>query len=205
MKGMELMSVINEIVKREWDFFQEARNEGGRASCQNDWETFRIMRESQFETWPDMLAESYLEDLKAAEAAGWNLVAEKYARMMESTAPDKYKEIEAILPPCSDQKKLLANAIAGIQVGWMEEFAKAYPRLAGNGRLIHTGEDSVYDTSMETYLRGELLTYSEQTLQIYGGYVAELAKAGGNLNAAIIDRTVKKYGYQSLEDAEENC
>ena len=99
----------------------------------------------------------------------------------------------------------LANAIAGIQVGWMEEFAKAYPRLAGNGRLIHTGEDSLYDTSMETYLRGELLTYSEQTLQIYGGYVAELAKAGGNLNEAIIDRTVKKYGYQSLEDAEENC
>ena len=43
------MQTINEIVKREWDFFQEARNEGGRAACQNDWETFRIMRESQFE------------------------------------------------------------------------------------------------------------------------------------------------------------
>ena len=199
------MSVIDEIVKREWEFFQEARNEGGRAACQNDWETFRIMRESQFETWPDMLAESYLEDLKAAEAAGWNLVAEKYARMMESTAPDKYKEIEGILPPCSEGKKAIANAVAGIQVSWMEEFAKVYPKLAGNGRLIHTGEDTMFDTSMETYLRGELLTYSERTLQIYGGYVAELAKAGGNLNAAIIDRTVKKYGYQSLEDAEENC
>lgn len=197
------MKTTDEIVEREWNFFQQARNEGGRASCQNDWETFRIMRESQFEAWPRELQESYLEDLREAEAAGWNMVAEKYARMMESTAPEQYRELEGQLPQVSVQKRALADAIAAIQVGWMEAFAESYPHLAGNARLVHTAEDTVWDTSAETYLRGELLTYSEQTLRLYGAFVAELAKTDGNLNADIIERTVKKYGYASLADAED--
>lgn len=199
------MGITDEIVKREWDFFQLARNEGGRASCQNDWETFRIMRESQFEAWSGELQESYLQDLKEAEAAGWNLVAEKYARMMESTAPEQYQELEAQLPPVSAQKRALADAIAAVQVGWMEDFAEKYPHLAGNARAVHTVQDTVSDTSAETYLRGELLTYSEQTLRLYGAFVARLAKEDGNLNTDIMERTVKKYGYASLADAEDRA
>ncbi len=196
------MGVIEEIVKQEWEFFQQARNEGGRASCQNDWETFEIMRKSQFETWPEEVLDSYLADLKAAAQAGWNMVAEKYARMMESTSPEQYRELEGQLPYVSPEKRALTDAIVTIQVGWMEAFAAEFPHLAGNARLVHTSEDTKGDTSSETYLRGELLTYSEATLQLYGRFVVELVKREENLNRMIIERTVKKYGYAALEDAE---
>ncbi|MBQ8904687.1 MAG: DUF4125 family protein, partial [Oscillospiraceae bacterium] len=45
----------------------------------------------------------------------------------------------------------------------MEEFAKEFPKIAGTARSIHTEEDNEYNTSYETYLRGELGTYSEHT------------------------------------------
>ncbi|MCI5481454.1 MAG: DUF4125 family protein [Lachnospiraceae bacterium] len=199
------MNTEEEIIKREWDFFQQAHNEGGRAACQDDWETFRIMRESQFDPWPEAVRESYLQDLRKAQEAGWNMVAEKYARMMEFTAPEAYSGIAGQLPACSPDKRALTDAIVAIQVGWMEEFADEYPHLSGNARRIHTSEDTAWETSAETYLRGELLTYSERTLQLYGQFVSQLAKKGENLNRMIMERTAEKYGYRSLEDAESRC
>ena len=47
--------MIEEIIKTEWDMFQHVNNIGGRASCQDDWETFHIMRTSQYENWTDDL------------------------------------------------------------------------------------------------------------------------------------------------------
>lgn len=38
------MSVIEKIIELEWNQFQAVHNEGGRASCQDDRETFDIMR-----------------------------------------------------------------------------------------------------------------------------------------------------------------
>ena len=75
--------LIENIVDREWSMFDRVRNEGGRASCQNDPATFRIMRTSQFMTWPEDLLRSYLADLEAADRVGRNLLTEKYAFMME--------------------------------------------------------------------------------------------------------------------------
>ena len=71
---------------------------GNVAICQDDWETFSIMRRSQYETWPAELLESYLNDLLAAKAEGRNLITEKYGRMMESTAPAEYAKIRDALP-----------------------------------------------------------------------------------------------------------
>ena len=43
--------MIQEIIKREWDFFQKVENIGGRASCQNNKPMFILMRESQYYAW----------------------------------------------------------------------------------------------------------------------------------------------------------
>lgn len=83
----------------------------------------------------------------------------------------------------------------------MEEFAENYPALAQNARNIHTTEDNPLDTSYETYLRGELGTYSDKMLELYGRYVVDYARTGRNLTYAIMENSVKMYGYGSVEEA----
>lgn len=196
--------VVDAIVQLEWKAFDKVKNVGGRAGCQDDWETFQIMRKSQYLTWNvDMLVQ-YRLDFEAACSAGRNLISEKYARMMESTVPEEYKEIEKKLPLIPDEKKAIMETIISIQVQWMEKFAAEYPGLAKNARIIHTSEDKPWDTSYETYLRGELGTYSDVMLTLYGRFVVEISKAERNLAEMIMMNTVKMYGYDSLEDAHKN-
>lgn len=202
MKNLDRKEFIDRIVRLEWQQFDKVKNEGGRADCQDDWNTFSLMRRSQYMAWSDELLESYLGDLLDAEDKGWNLIMEKYARMMKSTAPDRYSELEKELPVRSSERIAIQEEIIRLQVEWMEEFAKEYPKMAGNARSIHTSEDNAYNTSYETYLRGELGTYSEETLIRYGRFVVDIQKNGGNLAYNIMNNTAKLYGYESVEDAE---
>ncbi len=79
------MRSVAELILKEWNQFQQVRNEGGRASCQNHMKEFVMNRLAQFLTWDDAMRESYYEDLTEAESVGWNLLTEKYARMMRWT------------------------------------------------------------------------------------------------------------------------
>lgn len=204
-KGNKILhktELIENIVKEEWQQFDKVKNEGGRADCQDDWNTFSIMRRSQYNAWTDELLESYLGDLLDAREKGWNLIMEKYARMMESTTPDRFAELAKELPVRSPERIAIQEEIIKLQVEWMENFAKDYPKMAGNARSIHTREDNPYNTSYETYLRGELGTYSEKTLLLYGRFVVELQKNGENLAYNIMSNTAKLYGYKSVDEAE---
>jgi hypothetical protein len=161
------------------------------------------MRKSQYLTWEDELLRSFLYDLVSAESEGRNLITEKYGRMMESTAPEEYARIAASFPEKTDEHKAIAESIIRMQVEWMEEFAKRYPNMAGNARKIHTSEDTPFETSYETYLRGELMTYSDDTLYLYGRFIVGLQRLGKNLAYMIMDNTAKLYGYRDVRDAEE--
>ena len=194
--------MIDKIIEVEWQQFDKVRNQGGRAGCQDDFQTFYIMRKSQYMTWPEELLDSYYNDLVVAEKKGWNLITEKYARMMKSTAPEKYAELEDKLPVRSREREAIAEAIIKIQVGWMEEFAERFPKMAGNARSIHTSEDNMFNTSYETYLRGELGTYGEETFVLYGRFIASLSLEEKNLAYETMNNTAKLYGYDSIEDAE---
>lgn len=196
------MEIIEKIVELEWKQFDKVINEGGRAGCQDDFETFSIMRKSQYMAWNEELLESYLDDLQQAEAIGRNLIMEKYARMMQSTAPQKYSELQEALPVLDEERIKIQEEIIGIQMSWMEEFAKEFPNMAGRARRLHTYEDDEYDTSYETYLRGELGTYSDNTFVLYGRFIASMAKEGKNLAYDIMGNTARLYGYASVEAAE---
>ncbi|MDE6531104.1 MAG: DUF4125 family protein [Lachnospiraceae bacterium] len=202
VSAMSKEEYVEKIVALEWKQFDKVENEGGRADCQNNWNTFSIMRKSQYLTWTEELLASFYRDLMDAEEKGWNLITEKYARMMESTAPEKYVELEKDLPKRSEERIAIQEEIIKIQVGWMEEFAGKYPKMAGNARSIHTSEDTPYNTSYETYLRGELGTYSEETLILYGRFIVSVQQAGKNLAYEIMNQTALLYGYESVEDAE---
>lgn len=191
------------IARREFEAFDVVKNEGGRASCQDDWFTFSIMRKSQYLTWNHVMLLQYLYDFDRELERGHNLIEEKYGRMMESTAPGRYEEMKERFPEITPEKKEIIEKIVALQVAWMEEFAAEYPYLAGNARSIHTYEDNGWDTSYETYLRGEISTYSDKMLELYGRYIAEHAAAGKNLAGEIMAHSAHMYGYESLEDAEE--
>ena len=191
---------IDQLVALEWQAFDKVQNEEGRASCQDDHTTFFIMRKSQYRTWTVPMLMSFTQDFKEANANHWNLITEKYGRMMQSTAPQRYQALAPLLKERTAKQLEIVEAIIKIQIPWMEELVKAYPKLAQQTRLIHTYEDQPYDTSYETYLRGELLTYSEPTLLLYANFVVSLAKNNENLAEKTMMETAKLYGYSSLEE-----
>ncbi len=195
--------LVEGIVILEWRAFDKVKNEGGRADCQDDYGTFSIMRKSQYFTWTEEMLRSYIHDFHMANDCGWNLITEKYGRMMESTDPKGFERIKDSLFVLPKEKVEIIEAIVKIQVEWMEEFAKDFPKSALNARNIHTSEDTLFSTSYETYLRGELSTYSDETLDLYGRYIADLLQSGANLAKMIMSNTAYLYGYASLEDLEE--
>ena len=197
------MDLAEEVIRREWDQFQRTENEGGRASCQGNWPMFHQMRASQFMTWPEDLLRSYLDDLDEANRVGRNLVTEKYARMMASTAPDEYRErIEPFIPRLSDERVARQERVIAVQVAWARDFRGRYPKLGAAMRVLTTAEDTPEDTSFETYLRGELGTYSDRTMALYEAMVEDLQAAGRNLTEQTVANTVRLGGFADLTEAE---
>lgn len=190
------------IAKLEFEAFDKVSNEGGRASCQDDWRTFNIMRRSQYLTWDRTMLLQYLYDFEREMSLGHNLITEKYGRMMESTAPERYKEIAGSFPELSEEKKAIIEQIVKIQVDWMEEFAAKYPAMGERARRIKTSQDNAFETSYETYLRGELGTYSDKMLELYARFIVGLSSHNSNLAYETMLNTAKLYGYDSLEQAE---
>ena len=193
--------MVDEIVQLEWDFFQQVHHIDGRASCQDDFETFYLQRKSQFVAFDEDVQKACLRDLEVAKQVGRNPVMEKYAYMMESTDPQYYQQIQDSLPEVDQQKRDLINAICEMEVTMREDMNQKYPYLLSQARLTHSYQDEKDDTSFETYLRGELMTYSDETLYLYGQMVVNMVKNGENLIENILLHTVKAYGYSSLEEA----
>ena len=130
------------------------------------------------------------------------MIMEKYGRMEESTTPEEWNRIKREFPEIPEAKKNIMEQIIQIQVGWMEAFANEYPGMASNARRIHTSEDMPWDTSYETYLRGELSTYSDCMLKLYGQFIVGLVRENKNLAYMIMNNTAMLYGYSSVEEAE---
>lgn len=197
--------LINQIVEQEWEMFIRVSNEGGRASCQDDRITFDIMRRSQFVIWNQEALTSYLEDLERAGTEARNLMTEKYGYMMADTAPAEYERIRSRLPQISKEKQRLTERLVEIQVAWMEAFRQQFPEYGSQGRALRNSEALPGDTSIETYARGELLTYSEKTLDALSRCFEQMKEAGINGGFLIMEETARRYGFPSLEAAEEQC
>lgn len=189
------------VVNNEWNMFQKVQGIDGRAPCQAEeqYQIFVIMRLSQFESWPLDVVESYLQDLEDAKAAERNLVMEKYARMMEETDPRYYAEIQRLLPEISEEARLLAEKITAQYMRWEREVNIQYPNVRKHGRQA-AGTSLEGDTSLENYLRSELLTYSSRTLRLFWNAIE--ADSSKNLYRISMEKLASAYGYASLEEAE---
>ncbi len=194
--------IREQIAAAEWEMFQATHQKGGRASCQDDWDTFYRMRLAQFNAWSDQAAESYLEDLRAAGAQGRNLIAEKYLHMMEHTYPAEYEAQKHFLPSLSEEKRMLANEICDEMIAQTIPLRQAFPHVSETGRPLFRSEDRPGVTSIQTYQLGELLTYSEKTLQLLKKHLFVLQAEGRSLAEEVMSRSVCSYGFSSLGDAE---
>ena len=159
----------------------------------------------QFLTWERPLLTSYAADLDAADHVGRNLVTEKYGRMMASTAPENFtKNIEPYIPRLSEERAARQEQVIAQQVAWAKDFRERYPKLGEAMRALTTTEDTPSATSFETYLRGELGTYSDQTFERYEAMIGERAAASPqrNITEETLLHTVQLGGFDTLEEAE---
>lgn len=193
--------LIEDILKREWKMFQAVKNIGARAICQDDFRTFSIMRSSQAAGWSEETLESYKEDLVEAEKNDRNLLSEKYAHMMEYTSPDEYAAIAPLLPQIDSDAISLIQQIVPIVMEWEVELEKKFPYIIARGRPLFSKDDLPGVTSLETYLAGELKSYSTRTLKHYLAHVRKLYEENINGSEIIMQNSMRQYGFTSLEEA----
>ena len=188
--------LLNDIINREWAMFQKVENIGGRAFCQDQYDTFYMNRYSQHSALNEDTLRSYQQDLVDAEAAGRNLIMEKYAYMMEFTEPQYYEaNLKAHLPVLSREKGEIIAQIVSLQLVGYREYAAKYPSLARAGR---PADDIAGETSIRQYSIGEYRTYSDGTLAL----LLRDVKAMDNPVIRIQQTLVGFYGYPSLDAAE---
>lgn len=193
---------IDRIVEIEWNMFSAVNEGGPKASCQEDRSTFEGMRKGQFRAWSQDMLDAYLEDVEKAKAEGRNIAAEKYIHMMKVTDPRGYEHFSATLPATDEEHDALAAEVGDLMFEQSKKLHEDYPVLTGFGRPLV--EDRAYPgvTSVDTYQRGELATYSTKTLKAFKEHLLDLASKGVSLAEKVQEESVKYYGYADLDEAE---
>lgn len=182
----------DDIIKIEFDLFDKVHNAGGRASCQDDFDTFSRQRGAQFDAWSEETRASYLDDLKKTSAEGRNLVMEKYAYM---SGYDYMGEEDDII-----EKQMLLMQIMQQMNEETYAMRQKYPNISMRARPY--GDEPGSMVSVDSYLLCELLTYSCETLRRYKRHLDNLKEQGLSLPVLTMENTMHAYGYASLEDAE---
>lgn len=200
---MDARSCIEAIIDLEWPMFHSVNGEDGpKADCQNDKITFEAMRFAQFAAWDQPSRLSYLEDLQAAKAAGRNLCTEKYIHMMKSTAILQYRQLEHLLTFPDAEGMELVDQITEKLIEQTEVLFQKFPYTSGFGRPLRSSMDLGGVTSVETYQRGELMTYSTKTLSLLWQHLLNLEQQGRALARVILENSIRSYGFPDLETAE---
>ena len=170
--------LLNDIVSLELRMFM-AIEPSTPSVCQEQPEAFKLMRRASYQVLSGETLESYLNDLQEAMDEGRNLIELKYAR------------IDKLITPLSNNP--LIGKIVEAEGKWLKELEKKYP-------LTFT---SRADFAAGVYLRSELETYSDKTLELYYRDVCKALEEGRNLTAERYTSLFKQTGYNSI-DAVEN-
>lgn len=121
---------------------------------------------------------------------------------MASTSPTEFERIQHLLPTPENEVFKLAKRIVDIVLVWQQALAKKYPTVTKMGRPIFSYQDTPGVISVETYLKGELLTYSIRTLELL--LEDYQLKKSQNINGSeiVLDQVAEQHGYRSAALAE---
>jgi len=170
--------LVQEITSIELRMFLTVQT-SGPTTCQEQPLTFKLMRRAGFHVLSIETLESYLQDLEEALDEDRNLVTLKYARIDE-------------LIPCLNDNPIIGK-IVEIEERWFKELEKKYPSTFRNRADFAAG----------TYLRSELETYSNRTLELCLKDLTKALYEGINLTAERYTYLFKQLGYNSIDDMEQ--
>jgi len=179
-------NLIERILALELNMFINVRSEVP-VSCQENPDAFRLHRRAQFSVWSEETLRSYHDDLRDAERHGRNLMTLKYARM------------ENLIRPLSVNP--IIDAIVQMALEAQRGMLLRYPNILSGGRPLEG--DSPGPTSFSTYLRGELETYSDRTLELLHRDIRQIGERGENWALQTYTHLFRELGYVSLDEVEE--
>jgi hypothetical protein len=187
------LKIIDKILEVEWEMFIAVNDKADplaqkHPSCRDYPDEFKIHRSSKLLAWSENTLSSYLNDISNARDTGTNLMTYKYARM------------DNLIP--SQNQSPFIDKLAKVHVDWQKKFIADYPRIMSGGRALTGGKPGIDWASFETYLRSELETYSEKTLESLYTDTEKLKEQGKSMSEEIYTYLVRAKGYKSLEDAE---
>ena len=191
--------LINKIIDVEFALFDQVKDMDGRASCQDDFKTFYIMRFSQHNLFEEGSLLSYLLDLERARAEGINLITNKYSYMMEGSDREYYERyLKPFLPPSDEEKERVIGAITSLFEEAYNRLLPLYPRLLQSGRGMSEGRG----VSVLLYLSCELKIYSAETLTRIRKDMEGLIRSGINPVEKLYKTMLEFYGIGSLYELE---
>jgi len=173
--------LIEEIVGIELRMFLAVETpEPMPSACQEQPDMLKLMRRASHWVLSDETLKSYLQDIQEAIEEDRNLMMLKYAR------------IDNMIPILNNNP--LIDKIVDIESQWFQELAEKYP-LTFKGRS---------DYSANVYLRSELETYSDRTLELYYKDISKAVTEGRNLTSNRYTYIFQQSGYSSIEEMEQD-
>lgn len=188
--------LIISIIQQEWPLFTSTQNVDHRSPCQDQITNFIVSRHAYWSMYSTPVLQSYLHDLEVARMKGYNLVTFKYGYMMEATHPEEFLAIKDKLPSISNTKLSLVTAIMALYMKWELEIQSKMPGYDTHHRPIQAKDNSSTHTSVETYMTGELQSYSENTLECILAHFLQCCKNSLNPVQAYLN---------ALQDGTKQC
>ncbi|MDY6845131.1 MAG: DUF4125 family protein [Thermodesulfobacteriota bacterium] len=184
----EREGLINKILGIELNMFLKVPT-SQPTQFQEDREGFKLARKSVFELWSCETLKSYLNDLFNATRRGINVMTQKYARM------------DDLISPLNENPVI--DEIVAIESQWQEEVVCKYPHIFRKHSPQYSG-DTDNTLSFSLYLKAELETYSDNTLDLYYKDLQLAIQAKKNMIEERYTHIFQRLGYSSLEEANES-
>ena len=148
--------LINSIIAEEWEMLLQVQQAQGTPS--GDERSFYVKRFGWLSGFADDTLQSYLSDLRVSKNANINMIALKYAYMMQKTDYAYFDDnLRKNVPAVSDAKKAMVDQT----VAKLLDYKKTVPGF-GDGVTA----EGIKMPSFEAYIMGELETYTEPTLKL---------------------------------------